>query len=247
MALAGPWRNDDLFLGSVKDNIGHAEAASGVAAVIKTLLMMQYKTVPKQANFVSLSPRIKVSPSNRIIVPQTTQPWTAQRHVALVNNYGAAGSNAALIIRAYSDVPGKSTETQSRTQEGDSSTVYPILLSAKSANSLHSYMNELTSWLPKVGTSLGSIAYNLARSHNSSFDHRVAFTAADKNDLLSALTTSTTASNENMTRSDKYPVVLCFGGQTGRNVTISKELYENCDLLRIHLVSTPLALKLWPN
>ncbi|OTA53099.1 ketoacyl-synt-domain-containing protein [Hypoxylon sp. EC38] len=166
-----------------------------------------YKTIPKQANFVSLSPRIKVSPSNRIIVPQTTQPWTTKRHVALVNNYGAAGSNAVLIIRAYSDVPGN----------------------------LQSYINELVSWLPKVETSLGSIAYNLARGHNSSFDHRVAFTTANKKDFLSALNDSTAASNRNMTRSDKYPVVLCFGGQTGRNVTISKELYEDCDLLRAHL------------
>ncbi|OTA83740.1 hypothetical protein M434DRAFT_83728 [Hypoxylon sp. CO27-5] len=158
--------------------------------------------IPKQANFVSLSPRIKVSPSNRIIVPQTTQPWATKRHVALVNNYGAAGSNAALIVRAYSDVPGNSTETQSRAREGYSSTV---------------------------------IAYNLTRSHNSSFDHRIAFTTANKKDLLSALNTFTATRNGNVTRSDKYPVVLCFGGQTGRNVSISKELYEDCDLLRAHL------------
>ncbi|KAI1407361.1 ketoacyl-synt-domain-containing protein [Hypoxylon sp. FL1857] len=235
LALAGPWRNDDLFLGSIKDNIGHAEAASGVAAVIKTLLMMQYKTVPKQASFVSLSPRIKVSPSNKIIIPKTTQPWTAQRHVALVNNYGAAGSNAALIVRAYSDGPLVPTGSQPSVPDRDSSTVYPILLSAKSANSLQAYIDELKSYLSRHETPFGSVAYNLARSHNSSFDHRLAFTAADKQGLLSALNSSTATDGGNTTRTEKYPIVLCFGGQTGRNVTVSKQLYESCDLLRSHL------------
>lgn len=72
MTLAGLWRRDQLFLGLVKSHIDHIEAASGVTNVIKTLLMMQYKTIPKQANFESLNPRIKSFAS--IVVPQATQP-----------------------------------------------------------------------------------------------------------------------------------------------------------------------------
>ncbi|RMZ75270.1 hypothetical protein DV737_g5363, partial [Chaetothyriales sp. CBS 132003] len=141
LALAGPRRKEELFLGSVKDNIGHTESASGAAGVIKTLLMMQYKTIPKQANFVSLNPHIKVSPSDRITVPKATQSWNPRRHIALVNNYGAAGSNVAIAIR---DMP--------------SSTLYPILLSAKSARSLQLYMDALKVYSPKFKTSIGAIA-----------------------------------------------------------------------------------------
>ncbi|KAI0896146.1 ketoacyl-synt-domain-containing protein [Annulohypoxylon nitens] len=232
LALTGPSRNSELFLGSVKDSVGHTEAASGVAAVIKTLLMIQHKTVPKQANFVSLNPRINASPSNRITVPKETQPWTAPKHVALVNNYGAAGSNAAILIRAHSEAPLDSTSgTKDQTS---SSTPFPILLSAKSVNNLQSYVNALKSYLPKAEASLGSIAYNIARSHNSAFENRIAFTASDIQNLLSGLSNSTT-NDGIVTRADKYPVVLCFGGQTGRNVTVSKDLYDNCDIFRIHL------------
>ncbi|KAI2465125.1 ketoacyl-synt-domain-containing protein [Annulohypoxylon bovei var. microspora] len=231
MALTGPSRNSELFLGSVKDSIGHTEAASGVAAVIKTLLMMQHKTIPKQANFVSLNPRIKASQSNRIVVPKVTQPWTAQKHVALVNNYGAAGSNAALLIRAHSEAPPNST---SGAGEQTSSAVYPILLSAKSANNLQSYVDALKLYLPRAEASLGGIAQSIARSHNSAFDYRIAFTASDIQSLISGLN-SFTITGGATTRTDKYPIVLCFGGQTGRSVTVSKDLYDNCDLFRSHL------------
>lgn len=61
-----------IFVGSVKDSIGHAEAASGAAGVIKTLLMMQHKTIPKQAGFASLNPQIKAV--ERIVVPKRSHP-----------------------------------------------------------------------------------------------------------------------------------------------------------------------------
>ncbi len=62
--FTSPLRDTELFIRAVKDTIGHAEAASGVAGIIKCLLMMQHKTIPKQANFVTLNSRIKTSPSD---------------------------------------------------------------------------------------------------------------------------------------------------------------------------------------
>ena len=239
MALADPWRDDGVFLGSVKDNIGHTEAASGVAGVIKTLLMMQYKTIPKQANFVSLNPRIKASASGQIIVPKTTQSWTARRHIALVNNYGAAGSNAALVLRTHSK-PFSSSAREMILGTPDCSSspsvISPMLLSAKTANSLQSYMDTLKSYLPKVETSLESVAYKIAQTHNSSFEHRIAFTAANVKSAISTLNSSTATMDGAIVRMAKYPVVLCFGGQTSRNISVSQDLYERCDLFRSRLV-----------
>lgn len=223
LALGSPSRTEELFLGSVKDNIGHCEAASGVAGVIKTLLMLQHKTIPKQASFVTLNPRIKALPSDRIIVPKTTQPWAAQRRVALVNNYGAAGSNAAILLREYQ----KGGDEQPLTAE-----TYPILLSAKTPAHLQSYVRALKSFLPTTNASLASIAYNLARRQNISFQHRVAFTATDRESLLAALD----GPDASPTQTEKQPIVLAFGGQTGRTVTISRELYDNCHILQQHLV-----------
>ena len=236
LALSGPWRTEELFLGSVKDSIGHTEAASGAAGVIKTILMMQHKTIPKQANFVSLNPRIKVSPSDRITVPKATQSWTAQRQVALVNNYGAAGSNVAIALRGHTDTPLSSKRAPSGVRDLLPSTVYPILLSAKSANSLQSYMNALKLYLPKVETSFGNVAYNIARRQNPSFEHRAAFTAVDAESFISLLNSTSARTDGTTVRREKSPVVLSFGGQTGCSVTVSRELYDGCDLFRNCLV-----------
>ena len=239
-ALAGPWRRDRVFLGSVKDNIGHTEAASGVTSVIKALLMMQYKTIPKQANFKSLNPRIKASAS--LVVPQTTRSWTAQRRIALVNNYGAAGSNAALVLRDYPSTSSIITGRGIQATPPLFTCISPILLSARTANDLQSYVNVLKSYLSTLQIPVESIAYNIARSHNSSFKHRAAFVAADVQGVISGLDSSYTETGKNATSSPKRPVVLCFGGQGGRKIKVSKDLYERCDIFRTYLVRTASSL-----
>ncbi|OHW94719.1 polyketide synthase protein [Colletotrichum incanum] len=220
--FSGPLRTQPIFIGSVKDNIGHAEAASGAAAVIKALLMMQHRMIPKQANFTLLNRNIQEVPRDNLIVPKSTIPWTAEKRVALVNNYGAAGSNAALLIREYT------TETPECAEPP--STVYPILLSAKSEISLNSNAEALKRFLLKQNISLGSVAYNVAVAHNSAFDRRIGFCA---NGCESA--SSTLERLSSTTVNARKPVVLCFGGQNGRTVSVSKELYNHCDLFKSHL------------
>ncbi|KAL9086711.1 MAG: hypothetical protein Q9165_007030, partial [Trypethelium subeluteriae] len=237
LALFGTGREEDLFLGSVKDNIGHAEAASGVAGVIKTLLMIQHKTIPKQANFTSLNPRIKNSISDQIRIPKDTQPWISKLYVALVNNYGAAGSNTSLAIRTHKDTLFSSEEALGELRNPSFHTTYPILLSAKSTDSLRKYIAALRTYLLKDDVSFGDVAYNIARKRNISFESRATFVAADKDNFFSATDDSFTMVDAALTRTGNSPVVLCFGGQTGRSVTISRSLYVDSDLLRNHLLA----------
>jgi acyl transferase domain-containing protein len=232
MALTGPWRDEELFLGSVKDNIGHTEAASGAAGIIKTLMMMQYSIIPKQANFTTLNPLIKASPTDRITVPIATQPWNPKQQVALINNYGAAGSNAAIVVRG--SIP--TTRHLELVSMSSTTTAYPILLSAKSASSLQSYMDALRLYLPKIRVLFRDLAYSIARKHNSSFEHRAAFTAVDATNLTALLNNPIAGTEAVMTRTGTAPVILCFGGQTGRTIKLSKELYDECEVFRNHLV-----------
>ncbi|KAK2029121.1 hypothetical protein LX32DRAFT_617722 [Colletotrichum zoysiae] len=237
--FSGPLRTGPVYLGSVKDNIGHAEAASGVAGVIKTLLMMQHQTIPKQANFSRLNRTIKVLPgdANDVVVPESTLAWTTttttERRAALVNNYGAAGSNAAILVRQHTPAP---STRQSISSPVSSSTAYPIALSAKSETSLRSYMDVLKGFLldrdedGNPRRPLASVAYHIARAHNPAFDRRVAIVAHDAQDAAAALATASPA-----VVAAKKPVVLCFGGQTGRTVSVSKALYDDSDLFKSHL------------
>ena len=152
----------------------------------------------------------------------------------------ACSSSAVAIhtaLREHSNGPLTSSKPLSKGSHQRASATYPILLSARSPKSLELYINALKSYLPKVDTSLGALAYNIFRRQNSSFEHRATFIATDTKTLASVLNSSDKQRLGQTVRTGKSPVVLCFGGQTGRTVTISRDLYDGCDLLRYHLVS----------
>lgn len=201
---------------------------------------MHYKTIPKQANFTCLNPKIRSAPEDRITVSKETVPWTgaSNKHVALVNNYGAAGSNAAILLRAHHPVERRrraASVAMSPTTVHPILFFHPILLSAKTAASLGSYAEALKTYLGSTGASLADVAYNIAQAHDVSLNgSRVGFVSDAIDSTISSL--SRTKTFDAVKRS---PVVLCFGGQTGRTVTASKELYTSSDLFQKHLVSTP--------
>ena len=197
--------------------------------------MMQYRTIPKQANFETLNPSIEHTVADKVTLPKSNLPWVPERRVALVNNYGAAGSNAAIVLREYVE-SSNSRQIYNGADSEPSPTCYPILLSAKSPDSLCSYMVALKSSLPKLGGSFSNIASNIARKQNPSFEYRIALVAANPSDLVSKLEESIVRKAYMMACSKSCPVVLCFGGQTGQNVTLSRDIYDGCGILRNHLV-----------
>lgn len=73
--FASSQRQDTLYLGSVKANIGHTEATSGVAGLIKTILMMQHTTILIQANFVSLNPKIRSLQEDHMEIALSSRVW----------------------------------------------------------------------------------------------------------------------------------------------------------------------------
>ena len=228
-----------MFLGAVKDNIGHAEAASGAAGIVKCIMMMQNKTIAKQASFTRLNPRIKAS--DKITIPIENTPWNASRRVALINNYGASGSIAALALREPEQDYHPAGETAVR--QGSVPTVYPILLAAKSQNSLKGYINALGKFAAAHGPSIADLAYSVAWQQNPAFEYRAAVTAFDAASLASALGQALVESESAAKQSTKQPVVLCFGGQTGDVVTLSKDLYEASALLRHYLAQCDAACR----
>ncbi|MEV4518278.1 beta-ketoacyl synthase N-terminal-like domain-containing protein [Dactylosporangium sp. NPDC049525] len=103
-ALAG--RSDPCLLGSVKSNIGHLEAAAGVAAVTKVLLQMRHGTIAPSLHSDRLNPEIDFSAA-RLRVPQDAQPWprpateAGGRRRAGISSFGAGGANAHVVIEEY--------------------------------------------------------------------------------------------------------------------------------------------------
>ena len=229
-------RSNNLFVGSIKDNISHTEVAAGVASFIKTILMIQNSTIPKQAGFTSLNTKIAPLGPDRLCIPQNTQSWTGPIRTAVVNNYGAAGSNAAILVQEYA------ASQQCKALDPEFGVDSPFCLSARSEESLAATcaaLNQSLSRVAQTGTpmDLASIAFNLATRHNKRYEHQYSFTASELDSLSRHLDAAiTTPSKFHRKCKDSPPVVLCFGGQTGNTATLSRGLFNCCKILRTYLV-----------
>lgn len=91
-------KDQPLYCGSVKSRIGHTEASSGMAAVIRCVLALEKGVITPNLNFEKSNPRLRLDDSN-IIVPTTTIPWPAcETRRCSVNNFGFGGTNSHIIL-----------------------------------------------------------------------------------------------------------------------------------------------------
>lgn len=89
---------DKLMISSVKGLLGHMECTSGIISLIKVLLMINKGILPPQASFEMVNPALNSAPADGMFIPTRAQPWRAEFRAALINNYGASGSNASAIV-----------------------------------------------------------------------------------------------------------------------------------------------------
>ncbi|KAL6231242.1 hypothetical protein BDW75DRAFT_244090 [Aspergillus navahoensis] len=228
--FGGSDRAEPLSIASVKGNIGHTEGASGIASLIKTVLMLQNGVIPKQANHTALNPKIAPLERDKVIIPLTTQPWSARFRAACINNYGAAGSNAAMIV---TEAPSGARSEKKRTL-----TKYPVYVSAYTASSLKAYCAELFQFMnSRAADCLANLTFQLANRQNRSFPHALITSVASKDELaeqLSAVVESRDIPLQAASPTER-PIILAFGGQVARWVGLSRQVYDSSGLLRAHL------------
>jgi acyl transferase domain-containing protein/aryl carrier-like protein len=218
-----------LHFGSVKANIGHAEAASGIAGLLKVLLMLRNQRIPPQPNFTALNSSIlPLEPDNLSITTKELE-WKATFRAACVNNYGAAGNNAAVIV--CEPPRSESSAGNNRRLSG-----YPFLITGQSEKSLSIYCTALSEWLENTHAPLSDIAFSVGRRQNRTVRHRITFAASSLSDLKSILEQKARPHGQQSSPSPKpKPVVLVFAGQTGDIVYLHKDAYEGSTLLRSHI------------
>ncbi len=164
-------RPDDqpLLVGSVKTNIGHLEAAAGMAGLIKVLLAMQHDKIPGQLNFETPNPHI---PWDKIPVKVLTEltdwPNSAAR-IAGVSAFGMSGTNAHVVIEAPQVSRKTSSATASDSTAEDAhdsaSNRQPqlIVLSTKNDDALHSLAESYGRQMSNdPGIGLADFAYTAA-------------------------------------------------------------------------------------
>ncbi|KAJ5526486.1 polyketide synthase [Penicillium frequentans] len=99
MAFMHHRSNDDpIHVGAIKSNVGHLEGASGLAGLIKAVLVLEKGIIPPNANFQKVNPKIDVDYLN-ISFPQKARPWpTNGLRRASVNSFGYGGANSHVVI-----------------------------------------------------------------------------------------------------------------------------------------------------
>lgn len=175
-------------IGSIKTNIGHLEAAAGIAGVCKTLLQMRHRTLVPSLHSAQLNEFIDFAHSP-FVVQQTLAPWhpkqvdgVPQPLRAGISSFGAGGSNAHVILEAVETAVGTvSVERGLR--------IFP--LSARNEEQLRQVVSLLKSFVEKhrddaSPPSLDEIAFTLQFGRKS-FDHRVAILADSHARLIEKL------------------------------------------------------------
>ena len=224
-----------LYLSATKSNVGHGESASGVTALIKTLLVLREETLPPHVGIkTKMNPKLPaLEPRNvRIAHTPTSLPSKrgdgAKRRVML-NNFSAAGGNTACILE---EAPARSSADADTYKKP----FYPITVSAKSATSMAKNVDNLLAYIDKhPDVSLADLSYTTTarRIHHNL---RKGFVAASMSDLKKQLL----AFDKNQKNSQKKTpkVVFCFSGQGAFYKSLARELFETCstfknDILRM--------------
>ena len=176
-------KNNYCALGTVKSNIGHLLAASGVSSVIKTLLSLQRKMLPPTINFNKLNDYIKLD-NSPFYINTELKPWDVEhgsQRRASVNSFGFSGTNAHVVVEEYEPNLNDSPIIMNSKN--------PILfvLSAKSAEQLKIYATSMKNYIEKHSElNLVNMAYTLQVGRDE-MDYRLAFVSDTKENLIEKL------------------------------------------------------------
>lgn len=228
-AFGGPNRDNVVYVGSVKGNLGHLETAAGVTGLIKAIMMVNKGAIPPLTSHTSLNPKIPSLQPDKMAITTVLLKWQVPFRAVCVNSYGAAGSNSALLL-----CEGPQRWEAAERSPSSKELAYPIIITAASQSTLSRYADTLRQYLGNklVKISIGDIALTLAekRKHHQ---FRWTSTASNLNHLLKDLETGINGFSE--TPRDPKKVVLAFSGQTQSFVGLEKEFYDNHALFRDHL------------
>lgn len=215
----GDQRKGTCAIGSVKTNIGHLDAASGIAGMLKTILALKQKQIPASLNFAHPNPAIDFADSPFFVNIESME-WETQRGFrrAGVSSFGVGGTNAHVILEEAPEQ--KATEAARPWQL--------LLLSARSETALNKTMNNLCAYLSQwPDANLANIAYTLQIGRKQ-FAYRQMLVCQNIEDAIHLLKKND-AQELWLSRgqtSVKRTTVFLFPGQGSQYENMSRELYE---------------------
>lgn len=242
-AALGANRDADqrLMIGSVKTNMGHLEAAAGMAGLMKAVLILQHKQIPPHLHFEKPNPYI---PWNELPIDVPTQltplPARNDRYIVSVSSFGFSGTNSHLVLEA---APESIREISSVERP-----LHLLKISAKNKNALQMLTQRYDDYLAHNSPNFADVCFT-ANAGRADLTHRVALVASSGEDARTKLAAYTRGE----TREDIFTgtvfdtsspeVVFLFTGHGSQYLQMSRQLFETQPTYRAALAECAEILK----
>jgi len=209
-------------IGSVKTNIGHLDAAAGVAGLIKTIQALKHKSLPPSLHFEKPNPEIDFAGSP-FYVNSKQAKWTSEGmpRRAGVSSFGIGGTNAHVVLEEAPEAPPASHEPRPQV----------LLLSARTESALEKATANLAEhFRQNPGIDLADAAFTL-NTGRKVFKHRRMLVCRTVDEAVKTLMTANGLLNRKC-ESDGHPVVFLFSGQGSQYVNMASGLYAEEPIFR---------------
>jgi len=246
-----------LLIGSVKTNIGHLEAAAGIAGLIKVVLSLEHEELPPHLHCQVPSPHI---PWERMPLEVTTRntPWRRgeRRRIAGVSAFGLSGTNAHVVLEEPPERPRAREEAKAERP------VHLVRLSAKGEGALRGQAERLAAYLaeqPDVALAEVAASINTGRAQ---LEHRATFVASSPAELRAKLERFAADGpgahgvSSGVRGREQPAVAFLFTGQGSQYPDMGRQLHETdttfraalerCDALLRTSLERPLLSVLYP-
>ncbi|MBE9167120.1 SDR family NAD(P)-dependent oxidoreductase [Pleurocapsales cyanobacterium LEGE 06147] len=215
-------------IGSVKTNIGHLDAAAGVAGLIQTVLALKHKSIPPSLNFEQPNPEIDFA-NSPFYVNTKLREWQAgiTPRRAGVSSLGIGGTNAHVVLE---EAPLESPKSKGKSQKQ----LWQLLIvSAKTESALETATDNLVEHFKKhLELDLADVAYTLQVGRKE-FNYRRIVVGKDLEDVAIALQAREPQRVlTHVTQQKRHSIGFMFPGQGSQYINMGKELYETEPVFR---------------
>jgi epothilone polyketide synthase D len=219
----------ELLVGAVKSNIGHAEAAAGVAGLVKVVLSLGHEAIPPNLHFTRPSPHIAWE-DLRVRVPTARVAWprTETPRIAGVSSFGFSGTNAHIIVEEAPSVQ------EAEAAEGLPASI--LVVSGKTESALSAQASRYADWLAACKEPVADVCYTAANAREH-FPHRLAIVSGTKAGLREGLQRFVAGESRpgcavGNSSAGRSKLAFLFTGQGAQYVGMGRQLYETQPVFR---------------